>query len=261
MRSLDAVAYAPRMEQPKPTDWKRFFEEHAPHYHRNPFAQYTKEEVDFLLTLFPIDAASRILDVGCGIGRHAVEFARRGFAVTGIDFSPAMLAEAQKLAIAKKVEVEWIEADATTFVAAPPYDMAVCLCEGAFNLIGGEEEPVAHDLAILRNVAQSLKPGAPFVLNALNAFSFIRQVRDEAVEQRSFDPLTMVATYRDIWKLPEGEREMLVRERLFTPPEISAMLHTAGFEVMALYGGSAGEWSRRPLKLDEVEAMFVCRRK
>lgn len=247
------------MASPEGPDWRAFFESHAPHYSRNPFTHHTKVEVDFLLSLFPLPQRARVLDIGCGAGRHAIEFARRGFTVTGFDFSPAMLHEARMAAEAAGVEVELLEADATTFVAQPPYDLAVCLCEGAFNLIGPSDDPVTHDLAILRNAAASLKPRGMLALNTLNAFSLIRQLSDAAIDQQGFDPLTMIATYRDTWKLPEGDREMFIRERLYTPPEVAAMLHAAGFEVLHLFGGTAGDWGRRPLKLDEVEALFVAR--
>ncbi|MHB8635710.1 MAG: class I SAM-dependent methyltransferase [Fimbriimonadaceae bacterium] len=249
------------MPTPEGPDWLAFFEDHAPNYGRNPFTQHTKAEVDFLLSLIALPQHARILDIGCGIGRHAVDFARRGYEVTAFDFSPAMLVQARKAAEEAGVSVEFLEADATTFVAQPPYDLAICLCEGAFNLIGPTTEPVAHDLAVVRNAAASLKPGAHFVLNALNAFSLLRQLTDVAIEQHSFDPLTMIATYRDNWKLPEGDREMFIRERLYTPPEVAAMLHSAGFEVLHLFGGTAGDWGRRPLKLDEVEAMYVSRKR
>jgi 2-polyprenyl-3-methyl-5-hydroxy-6-metoxy-1,4-benzoquinol methylase len=249
------------MDVVRSQDWKEFFAEQAATYLDNPFTAFTKEEVSFILSLFSIPEGGRILDVGCGVGRHAVEFAQRGYKVTGVDFSPEMLAEARKLATRAGVEVEWVEQDATTFKSDEMFDAAICLCEGAFNLIGPEEEPVAHDMGILRSVSAVLKPGAHFVLNTLNAFAFIRQINDQAVEQRSFDPKTMIATYRDIMRLPTGEKELRIRERLYIPPEVTAMLVTAGFDVLALYGGTAGEWARRPLKLDEIEAMFVARKR
>ena len=50
---------------------------------------------------------------------------------------------------------------------------------------------------------------------------------------------------------------MQIRERLLIPPEMVSLLRHVGFTVEAVWGGTAGEWGRRPIKLDEVEAMYV----
>ncbi|MCB0186742.1 MAG: class I SAM-dependent methyltransferase [Caldilineaceae bacterium] len=64
---------------------------------RQWYTQNWQQEVDFLEQELDIASGGRILDVGCGTGRHAVELARRGYQVTGLDFSAGMLAEAQIL--------------------------------------------------------------------------------------------------------------------------------------------------------------------
>src|SRR5688572_9010330 len=245
----------------KPVDWKAFFDAHAPRYLENVFTKWTGTEVDFLIELMGLKAGQSLLDMGCGTGRHAVEFARRGLKVTAVDLSTGMLEEARKAAAEAGVEVNLIEADATRFSTDQAFDAAVCLCEGGFGLIGENEDGVAHDLAILRNIHASLKPGSPFVLTALNGYSLIRQMTDEHISEGRFDPATMMAVYTDEWKLPEGPTRMLVRERLFIPPEVVAMMRHVGFEVENVWGGTAGEWGKRPLKLDEVEAMYVACRK
>ena len=74
--------------------WEAFFDAHAPIYDRNEFSKHTSREVDFLLEVLDIRHGASILDVGCGTGRHSVELARRGFAVTGLDLSYEMLARA-----------------------------------------------------------------------------------------------------------------------------------------------------------------------
>lgn len=203
----------------------------------------------------------KLLDVGCGTGRHAVEFAAKGLEVTGIDISPAMLGEGRKKAADLCVSVEWIEADATTWKSPPVFDAAVCLCEGGFGLISHEEDPVAHDMGILRGIGASLVPGAPFVLTALNAYAVIRRVTEDHVEKGAFNPGTMEMFYADEWQLPEGSVPMYLRERLFIPPEITAMMHHAGLAVEHIWGGTAGEWGERPLKMDEIEVMFVARKR
>ena len=85
-------------------------------------------------------------------------------------------------------------------------------------------------------------------------------MKDEMVLEGRFDPATMYANYQDQWDLPEGPRIMTVRERLFIAPEVVRMLQDSGFAVDNVFGGTAGHWARRFLSLDEVEAMFVCRR-
>ena len=220
----------------------------------NPFTGNTRFEVDFLLDLFDLQPGSHILDVGCGTGRHAHELARRGYQVTGIDISEGMLNEARKV----PSDVNWVLADATKFQSDILFDGAICLCEGGFGLSDLTEDPVTHDLLMLKNIYRSLRPNAPFLLNALNGYATIRQMTDESVASGHFDPASMLSTYQDEWDLPEGKKVVQIKERLFIPPEVVAMLRHVGFTVEGVWGGTAGEWGKRPLKLDEIEAMYFC---
>ncbi|HMS54460.1 MAG TPA: hypothetical protein PKA27_03590, partial [Fimbriimonadaceae bacterium] len=137
-------------------------------------------------------------------------------------------------------------------------DAAVCLCEGGVGLAEHSEDPIAHDLAIFKSIYLALRPNAPFVLTAMNGYAVIRQMTDELVAQGRFDPASMLSVYEDEWDLPEGKRTMKIRERLLIPPEMVAMLRHAGFAVESVWGGTAGEWGKRPVKLDEVEAFYFC---
>src|SRR5206468_1783190 len=105
-----------------------------------------------------------------------VELARLGYNVTGIDLSAGMLQEARRAAEAAGVEerVRFIQADATRFCLAQSFDIALCLCEGAFTLVGAGEDPLEHDAKILRNTFDALRPGGRFLLTALNAMRLIR---------------------------------------------------------------------------------------
>lgn len=239
-------------------EWQRFFDAHAATYDQNPFTQHTEQEVDFILSLYPILPGAKILDVGCGTGRHAVELAKRGYRVTGLDISEEML----RVAAAKPYgdQVRWFQGDATNFAFEEPFDAAICLCEGAVGLVERGEDAEKHDGAIFRNIANSLKPNAPFVLTALNGYSVIRQLKDEFVHEGRFDTATMISNYVDEWDLPEGATLMTIHERLFIAPEVTRMLREAGFVVDNVFGGTAGHWSRRFLSLDEVEAMYVARK-
>src|SRR5262249_50954347 len=140
-----------------------------------------------------------ILDIGCGTGRHAVELAKRGYMVTGVDISRGVLAEADRAAREQDVEVEWIQADATRFVAPRLFDAAICLCEGAFGLLSTEDDPVQHDRVILQNIYDALKPGAPFMLTTFNGVAKLRQISQDDIETGRFDPVTMVENSDQEW--------------------------------------------------------------
>lgn len=241
-------------------EWEEFFDGHAPVYMDNSFTEDTVEEVDFVLEELRLPAGSHILDVGCGAGRHAVELARRGYQVTGVDISAGMLAEAERATREADVEVELVHTDATQFTSDRLFDAAICLCEGAFSLLGSEDDPIEHDLVILRNVHATLKPGASFILTTLNACRMIRQATQEDVESGRFDPVTMVEVYTMECDTPDGEKSLLVRERSYVPTELVMLFRQAGFEVEHVWGGTAGNWGRCKIHLDEMEIMVVARK-
>jgi len=244
----------------KKNEWEEFFNGHAPVYMENSFTKNTVAEVDFLLEELNLPSGSSILDIGCGTGRHSVELARRGYQVTGVDVSFRILAEAKKAAREAGVEVEFIHADATRFSSKKLFDAAICLCEGAFSLLGMSDDPIKHDIAILENIHAALKPGAGFILTTLNGCRVIRKVTQEDVENGRFNPVTMVELDTVEWDTHEGKKSLLVRERVYVPTEIVMMLQQVGFEAENIWGGTAGNWGRRKINLDEMEFMVVARR-
>lgn len=237
--------------------WEVFFDGHAPQYMNNPFTRDTLTEVAFLLELFQLPQNSAILDVGCGTGRHAIELAKRGYSVTGVDLSSGMLALAEQAAREAGVKVTWLHADASRFRASRLFDAAICLCQGAFCLLSLEDDPQEHDRAILASIYAALKPGDRFVLTALNGLAKIRQLKQEDVASGRFDPLTLIETSTVECETPEGKRSLQVRERGYLPQELAGLLEQAGFEVEHLWGGTAGRWGRRTVELDEIEVMAV----
>lgn len=133
--------------------WEEFFDAHAQVYEDNVFTKNTIPEVDFLLEVLSLQQGSSILDVGCGTGRHSIELARRGYAVTGLDLSSEMLSRAADAARSAGVNVNWIRSDATKFSLSGKYDGAICLCEGAFGLLGQRDDSIDQPLSILCNIS------------------------------------------------------------------------------------------------------------
>jgi ubiquinone/menaquinone biosynthesis C-methylase UbiE len=238
--------------------WEAFFDAHAALYDENEFTKNTIQEVDFLLEELSLKQGASILDVGCGTGRHAVELAKRGYAVTGIDVSAKMLAKAAEKAKAAEVKVNWIHGDATQFMLPPKYDGAICLCEGAFGLLGHRDDPFNQPLSILCNISRSLKPRAKAVLTVLNATFMIRKFTNKDVAEGRFDPLTMVESSEHAPQ--EGMPTIAVRERAFVPTELVLLCRLAGMSVLNIWGGTAGNWGRRKIDLDEMELMIVARK-
>jgi cyclopropane fatty-acyl-phospholipid synthase-like methyltransferase len=236
--------------------WENFYNHNASTYMQGLAVRNTVNEVDFMLEVLGLKPGHSVLDIGCGTGRHCVEFARRGLQVTGVDISSGMLQEARKAAEKAQVDVEWVQCDATQFSTSARYDAAVCLCEGAFGLFSMDDDPDAHSLSILKNTYDALKSNGHFILTSLNAYAKIREYTQDDVESGIFDPITMVRTEE---LLNEGGISLVTKERRYTPPELVRLLQKAGFTVEHVWGGTAGNWGRRKIELDEVEVMYVCR--
>ena len=240
------------------TEWADFFDDHAPKYDENCFTKNTIREVDFVEEELALPPGAAILDVGCGTGRHSIELARRGYAVTGLDVSRGMLEQARKRAEAARVEVTWLEADATACSLTRKYDAAICLCEGAFGLLGSRDDAIRQPLAILRNIAEALHPRARCLFTLLNGFALIRRQSPAAVEKGNFDPSSLAEVSE---RAPPGVRGANpLRERAFVPTELVLLFALAGLEVLGIWGGTAGNWGKRPIDLDEIEIMVLARK-
>jgi cyclopropane fatty-acyl-phospholipid synthase-like methyltransferase len=238
--------------------WAEFFDAHAPVYDDNVFTQDTAAEIDFLLEELDLPPGARVLDLGCGTGRHSVALAQRGYHATGVDLSSGMLARAQAKADEAGVSVEWVHCDATRYTSPTPFDAVICLCEGAFGLLGAGDDAVEHPLAVLRTVSHCLRPGGQALFTVLNACRLIRQYDQEAVDQGRFDPLTLTESSEAA--PTEGHPPLSVRERAFVPTELALLFRLAGLTVRGMWGGTAGDWGHRPLKLDEYEIMVLASR-
>lgn len=238
--------------------WETFFDQEAPLYDQNGFTQNTVQEVDFLVEELGLQPGATVLDIGCGTGRHAIELARRGYVVTGVDLSTGMLAQAKAKALASGVVVNWIQCDATRFASERQFDAVICLCEGAFGLLSNAADALEQPLAILSNISGVLKPTGKCLFTVLNGFKMIRQYSQADVEQQRFDPLTLSFVSEEA---PAGRNSPIeIRQRAFVPTELSLLFRLAGLTVLQMWGGTAGRWKREPLHLDEMEIMVVAQK-
>ncbi len=158
------------------TQWyEALFANFGKSYDKESFTQGTVGEVDFIERELGADRAKRILDIGCGTGRHAIELAKRGYQVTGFDLSEAQLCLAWAKAAEAGVVVEFQRRDATQPHFIQEFDAAIMFCEGAFPLMETDEK----NYAILRHAGAALRPGGKLLLTTLNAlFPLFHSVKD-----------------------------------------------------------------------------------
>lgn len=126
--------------------------------------------------------------------------------------------------------------------------------------MGTDERPHEHDAAVLRTLFRALEPGGMAVINALNGWKMLREHTQEDVDARRFDPVEICETYVMEYATEEGTASVPVKEKGYLPGEFAELVRTVGFTVEHLWGGTAGNWGRRALQLDEFEMMVVARR-
>ena len=124
----------------------------GPAYLKNAFTKGTDQEVAFLVDALGLRPGMRVLDVGCGPGRHAVALAARDIAVHGVDLSPDFVALAEEAAGELPATFELL--DVRDLAYASEFDAAICLCQGGFGLLGGED-----DEGVIARIAAAVRPG------------------------------------------------------------------------------------------------------
>lgn len=247
--------------------YEELFTNYARTYDNEVYVHGTLGEADFIENEIEHNKKKAILDIGCGTGRHAIELARRGYTVTGIDLSEAQLARAREKAAAAKVNVEFIQKDARDFKFTEGFDLAIMLCEGGFSLM----ETDAMNFRILENAAAALKPGGTFIFTCLNAlYPLVRQRHQSQDTQESilpdlsgFDLLTLRYDTTDTFRDDDGKEMTLhYNERFYTPPEITWHLQSLGFANIAIHGCKLGAFSRNDvLTFDDFEMLVIAEKK
>jgi SAM-dependent methyltransferase len=205
--------------------------------------------VAFLLEELGLRPGMRVLDVGCGPGRHAHALARLGLEVVGVDIAAAFLTAASAAGSGAD-PAGWVRADARRLpFAGKSFDAALSLCQGGFGLLGGHDDGL-----VLREMAEAVRVGGRLAVTAFSAYFAVRHlepgdtfdvdagVNHERAEVR--DPDGAVASF-DLWTT------------CFTPRELRLMAGAAGLRVTGLWSVAPGAYGRRPADLEHPEFLLT----
>ena len=248
------------------SDGRHWFEAVADHlgraYLRYSFTKGTDQEVDFLVGCLGLGPGARILDVGCGPGRHAHALGRRGFEVVGVDISERFVALARE-ATPAGAAVTFQRADARVLAFDGEFDAVISLCQGAFGLsaggpVGSESLLLDPDRAVLEGMARALRPGGRLALSAFSAYFQVRFLG----EADSFDAERGVNHEHTAIRDEEGrEVPADLWTTCFTPRELRLMAEAAGLVPEQVWSVAPGDYARRSPDIDHPEFLLVARRR
>jgi SAM-dependent methyltransferase len=245
--------------------YELLFENYAVKYDNENFVTGTQGECDFIENEITHDKNKRILDIGCGTGRHSIELSKRGYDITGIDLSDSMLDRAKTKASALGLDINFLKLDARYLPFDNEFDLAIMLCEGSFPLMETDE----MNYHILQNASKSLKENGKFIFTTLNGlFPLFHSVKDFMDSKKkdgnagtagnSFDLMTFrdnnITTFEDDMG---NIKELLCSERYYMPSEITWLLKSLNFKTISIYGAKLGAFSREDLLTTEDFEMLV----
>lgn len=240
------------------TEPDHWFEPVAEHlgaaYLRYSFTKGTDQEVGFLVEALGLQPGMRVLDVGCGPGRHAHALARLGLEVVGVDISQRFVDLA---AAGAPPGATFQRADARALAFDAEFDAAISLCQGAFGLTGGPGAPLDGDGAVLAGMARALRPAGVLAVSAFSAYFMLRHLE----EQDTFDADAGVNHERTVVRDEAGvEAEVDLWTTCFTPRELRLLAARAGLELRGLWSVTPGAYARRAPTTDSPEYLLVAAR-
>ncbi|TFH47269.1 MAG: class I SAM-dependent methyltransferase [Bacteroidia bacterium] len=245
--------------------YESLFENYAKKYDSEIFTRGTDGECDFIESELNSDRSLKILDVGCGTGRHSVELARRGYNITGIDLSETQLERAREKAGMHNLTVDFRKEDARNLPFKNEFDVAIMLCEGGFPLMETDE----MNYEILKSVTGSLREKGKFIFTTLNGlfplYHSVEEFCDSASQEgnatyrsNTFD----LMTFRD-FNITEFEddfgnkKTLESNERYYVPSEISWLLKSLGYKKIEIFGAKLGAFSKNDKLTTEDFEMLV----
>ncbi len=245
--------------------YEELFENYGVTYDNENFTTGTIGECDSIESEINHNKSTRILDIGCGTGRHSIELSKRGYTVTGVDSSESQLKQARFKASRQNLEIDFQKQDARNLNYLDEFELVIMLCEGAFPLMETDE----MNFQILQNAANALKQTGKLIFTTLNGlFPLFHSVRDflesetkegnATYSNNSFD----LMTFRDhntteVVDDSGKKKKLACNERYYVPSEITWLLKSLDFMTIDIFGAKLGRFSRTDKLTTEDFEMLV----
>jgi len=202
--------------------------------------QATQQEALFVLESLELEPGAQVLDVGCGYGRHAMEFAARGYHLVALDASLPLLLRGADEAQRRGLDINFVHGDMRELNFDAQFDGAYCL----FSTFGYFDDELNKKAA--QGIARSLKPGARFVIQILNRDYIIGDLPSrvwwegdgcvvlEEVEFNYFS--SRIHSNRSVVFDDGRQLEQEINLRAYSLHEFGKLLHASGFRVIEVSG-------------------------
>jgi SAM-dependent methyltransferase len=219
-------------------------------YLRYSFTKGTRQEVDFLATELRLRPGMRVLDVGCGPGRHAYALAALGLTVHGIDISQKFVDLATSGA-PPGATFERVDARSLHFHCE--FDVVICLCQGAFGLMTAD----GHDESVLAGMSNALRPGGRLALSAFSSYFAVKYF-----EEATFDAGLGVNHERTEVKNEAGESIAAdLWTGCYTPRELRLLSDRNGLRVDSINSVSPGDYRIKAPTVETPEFLLLATRR
>ena len=214
-------------------------------YLKYSFTMGTENEVAFIVDALGLEPGQRLLDVGCGPGRHAYGFVQRGIEVVGVDISQRFVDLANENAPAGAT---FVRADARDLPFDAEFDAVISLCQGGFGLVGDE------DGSVLRGMARALKPGGRGAFSAFSAYFLVQHLEDLDAFNADTGVNTEITEVRN--KAGEAMQAEL-HTSVFTPRELRLMCAAVGLTVDHIWSVTPGGYGPNAPDISHPEWLVV----
>jgi SAM-dependent methyltransferase len=211
-----------------------------------------------MLSFFNLQQGSKVLDLMCGYGRHAIALAKKGISVTAVDNLDDYISEIKKIAKEENLSVQAIKADVTKYKADDKYDLALCM-GNSLNFFNAEDAT-----GFLKNIHSYLKPAGHLLINTWS----LAEIAIKNFTAKSWSEVGEFKFINDCKYLfhptrvesdsfilsPDGQIEKKKAiDYIFSVGEMEAMLHKAGFAMKEIYSIPG----RKKFTLGEPRAYIV----